>query len=98
MSMTRTPVVRTRSWSGCSAVVGVWTKLGAFLVKESLYHKNSTIIQFRNSVLFIAYRWERRPVMAACQMCGAALLDPRQRFCGGDRCLQVLARLGGPAR
>jgi hypothetical protein len=36
--------------------------------------------------------------MAACQMCGAALLDPRQRFCGGDRCLQVLARLGGPAR
>jgi hypothetical protein len=27
--------------------------------------------------------------MARCQTCGAALLDPTERFCGGDRCLRV---------
>jgi len=28
--------------------------------------------------------------MARCETCGAVLLDPTERFCGGDRCLQVL--------
>lgn len=36
--------------------------------------------------------------MARCQTCGAALLDPTERFCGGDRCLQVLVRSAEMAR
>jgi len=28
--------------------------------------------------------------MARCQMCGAELADPSQRFCAGDRCDRVL--------
>ena len=35
-----------------------------------------------------------RPVSgtARCLTCGAELEDAAERFCGGDRCLQVLAR------
>ncbi len=28
---------------------------------------------------------------ARCESCGTELFDPRQRFCGGDRCTRVFA-------
>jgi hypothetical protein len=33
--------------------------------------------------------------MARCETCGAELDDPRQRFCGGDRCARVLLNDAG---
>jgi hypothetical protein len=32
--------------------------------------------------------------MARCETCGAELQDAGERFCGGDRCLQVFIRYG----
>ena len=36
--------------------------------------------------------------MVKCQTCGAPLLDPTERFCGGDRCVQVLVPPSGRGR
>ena len=33
--------------------------------------------------------------MERCQTCGAELDDPRQRFCGGDRCSGVFMKDSG---
>jgi hypothetical protein len=56
----------------------------------------STTCQSQTGILLPRVVTFGAEVIARCQGCGVELQDPTQRFCGGDRCLQVLMRWPEP--